>query len=244
MNWLPSERYLSAMESETARVAAAVTGRDPAEQVPTCPEWTLRDLVTHIGTGHRLSAAVVSAKLDEPRPYQLIEAPEKPALWSAWLIEGADGLVGAVREQGFDAPVWTWAPQHQTTGFWVRRMLHDLIIHRFDAEPGDDLDQDLAVDGVADILLCYATLSRREGTPMAAGLRGDGETLRFTDGSSVWRATLTPDGVTWHDSDGPADVELRAPAQELLLVLNRRRPPGESTGDRALLDRWLATTKF
>ncbi len=244
VDWLTPDRYLSAMQSETARVAAAVDGRDPAEPVPACPDWTLRDLVTHIGTGHRLSTAVVRARASgAPGSYRLIDAPDDPRQWTAWLTEGAAGMVAAISEQGFDTPVWTWVPQHQTTGFWARRMLHDLIIHRFDAEPGGDLDEDLAVDGVADILLCCATLSRRDPSPMT-GLRGDGETLQFSDGKHGWHVTLAPDGATWRPGTAPADVRLDAPALELLLVLNRRRPPGESTGDRALLQRWVDNTRF
>ncbi|WP_436533750.1 maleylpyruvate isomerase family mycothiol-dependent enzyme [Actinoplanes sp. HUAS TT8] len=240
MEWLSAERYLSAMESETGRLVAAVGRRDPHEPVPSCPDWSVRDLVTHVGTGHRLSAAVVRAKASKPAPYELIQAPED---FGPWLAEGAGELVTAVREQGFDTEVWAWVPQHQTTGFWLRRMLHDLIIHRFDVDPDGDLDEDLAVDGVADILLCYATLSAREPSPMA-GLRGRGETLQFGDGVHGWHVTLTPGGAQWRPGVAAADVELTAPARELLLVLNRRREPGECRGDRALLDRWVQNTRF
>ncbi|BCY10329.1 maleylpyruvate isomerase family mycothiol-dependent enzyme [Actinoplanes sp. L3-i22] len=243
MDWLTPDRYLDAMPEETARLAAAVTGRDPDEKVPSCPEWTVRDLVTHVGTGHRLSAAVVRAQAAAPAPYTLIAAPDDPREWAGWLTDGAAGLTTAVRERGFDAPLWSWVPQHQSAGFWVRRMLHDLIIHRFDVQPGGDLDQDLAVDGVSDILLCFATISARPDSPMAA-LRGTGQTLRFGDGEHDWHVTLTPGGAVWRDGPGPADVTYRAPARELLLVLNRRLPPGESTGDRALLARWVANTRF
>ncbi|WIN00480.1 maleylpyruvate isomerase N-terminal domain-containing protein [Actinoplanes oblitus] len=271
MDWLTADRYLSAMESETALLAAAVTGRDPGERVPTCPEWTMRDLVSHVGTGHRLSAGVIEREATAPPAYELVAAPEAAAEWPGWLTAGAAGLIAAVREHGFGAHVWTWVPRYPTAGFWVRRMLHDLIIHRFDATSarvpavhvggeldddlavdgvaavhvGGDLDDDLAVDGVADILLCFATISGRgPGSPMA-GLRGAGETLRFGAGDRSWHVTLTPDGVTWRDGAGPADVVYQAAsALDLLLVLNRRREPGPSAGDRELLGRWLENSKF
>ncbi|GAA1653663.1 maleylpyruvate isomerase family mycothiol-dependent enzyme [Actinoplanes couchii] len=236
MDWLTPDRYLSAMESEAARFAAAVSGRDPGEAVPTCPDWTVRDLVTHVGTGHRLSAAVVSARAGAPGPYELIDAPEDPREWTAWLVSGAAGLIGAVREQGFATRVWTWIPEHPTVGFWLRRMLHDLIVHRFDADPGGDLDEDLALDGVADILLCYAQ-------PRFA-VHGTGETLQFTTGAHGWHVTLTPDGVSWRPGTGPADVEVQASPRDLLLILNRRRPPAVVHGDAALLAKWLAATRF
>ena len=36
--------------------ADAIVGADLTAPVPTCPEWTVRDLVTHVGSGHRWSA--------------------------------------------------------------------------------------------------------------------------------------------------------------------------------------------
>jgi hypothetical protein len=53
MAWLEPRRYAAELETETARLAAAASRRPPAGPVPACPEWTVRDLVTHVGTGHR-----------------------------------------------------------------------------------------------------------------------------------------------------------------------------------------------
>ncbi|BCJ48033.1 hypothetical protein GCM10010168_23920 [Actinoplanes ianthinogenes] len=244
MEWLAPERYLAAMESETARLAAVIGGRDPGESVPACPEWTLRDLVTHVGTGHRLAAGVVEREARTSPGYELIPAPDAVRQWPDWLVSGSERLRRAVAEHGFGTEVWTWSPRYRTAGFWLRRMLHDLVIHRFDATPGDDfeIDGDLAADGVADMLLCIETLSR-SGARMA-GVRGSGETLLFTDGDRSWQVTLTPDGATWRDGDGPADVVCRAPAAQLLLMLNRRRAPGPVDGDRELLARWREHTRF
>lgn len=116
MAWLSPERYASELEAETDRLAAAAGRQSPAATVPTCPDWTVRDLVTHVGSG------------------------------------------AAVHQSGFDSKVWTWQPAHQTPGFWLRRMLHDEIVHRFDAEPGGDLAPDVAADGIADILLVFETI--------------------------------------------------------------------------------------
>ncbi|AEV85161.1 hypothetical protein ACWT_4139 [Actinoplanes sp. SE50] len=246
MDWLTPDRYLSALESETTRLITAIRGRAAGEPIPTCPDWTLRDLVTHVGTGHRTATGVIRSPSPTPPAYAVIPAPDDPDDWPGWLSSGAADLIAAVRDVGFDTTVWAWVPKYPIAGFWARRMLHDLIIHRFDVAPGGDLDQDLAVDGVSDILLCCATLSARP-QPRMAGLRGAGETLRFSDGRHTWHATLTPTGAAWTDTPDvtvPAAVTLRAPAKELLLTLNRRREPGPSTGDRALLRRWLANSRF
>ncbi|MFC7586926.1 hypothetical protein ACFQYP_26735 [Nonomuraea antimicrobica] len=43
---------------------------------------------------------------------------------------------------------------------------------------------------------------------------------------------------------GNGDVELSGPVAECMLVLARRLPPRDVTGDRALLEHWLAHTAF
>jgi hypothetical protein len=80
---------------------------------------------------------------------------------SAWLVAGARMLADAVRAAGPQQPVWTWRAD-QSAGFWLRRMLHDEVVHRFDAELAlgieGDLAADPAADGVSDLLDTAATL--------------------------------------------------------------------------------------
>ncbi|MBL7256540.1 maleylpyruvate isomerase family mycothiol-dependent enzyme [Paractinoplanes lichenicola] len=237
MGWLAPERYAAELEAESGRLGAAATGPAPGAIVPTCPEWTVRDLVTHVGTGHRYATEVITT--GAPVEYRRIEAPSEPDEWTSWLLGGARGLNAAVFERGFGAEVWTWHPRHQTTGFWLRRMVHDLVVHRFDADPSGELAPDLAADGVADFLLTFEAV----GT----GLTGEGETLRFraTDVPRSWHVTLTTSGITWTEDDQPADVTVTAPVLSLLLALNRRLPAPEAIeGDAGLWERWRAGTRF
>ncbi|HKD98286.1 MAG TPA: maleylpyruvate isomerase family mycothiol-dependent enzyme [Micromonosporaceae bacterium] len=258
MAWLPDDRYEAELEAETARLGAAVSGLEPATPVPTCPEWTVRDLVTHVGTGQRWATGIIEANLQTPHPYATVPAPHDPSAWTDWLAEGARSLAAAVRDGGPERRVWTWRPDDRTAGFWLRKMLHDEVIHRFDAEiagghPGD-LAPDLAADGVSDLLASIATLSPTDSLdPIFAGLAGTGETmlLRATDAdptTGTWMVERSPAGVHWRHGRAPADVTVRAPARELLLVLNRRldadRQDVEITGDRAVFIHWLEHSRF
>jgi uncharacterized protein (TIGR03083 family) len=254
MGWLSQERYEAEFATETSRLAGVVAGLDPSAAVPTCPGWTVRDLVTHVGGGHRWATTLVAERLASPQPRGTDEAPEDPAEWTEWLTSGAGALADAVREVGADCPVWTWQ-RDRTAGFWLRRMLHDELVHRFDADlvAGGlgDVAADLAADGVSDMLETAATLSRLADRPTDfTALAGAGETLRFaaTDCPAAWIAERATDGVTWHEADGAAGVSVSAPVRELLLLLNRRIEPShdgvEVTGYRPLLDHWLQHTKF
>ncbi len=218
----------------------------------------MRDLVTHVGTGHRWAADLVERRVRNPVPYVLVPAPERPEAWTGWLAAGASRLVDAVRDAGPDCPVWTWQAE-QTAGFWLRRMVHDELVHRFDVElAGGGLGEvapDLAADGVSDLLASIATLSPPDSRdPIFGGLAGAGESLQLhaTDPglatAGEWLVKRTPGGVRWRHGSAPADVTVRAPARELLLVLNRRLDTAvagvEVTGDRALFAHWLEHSRF
>jgi uncharacterized protein (TIGR03083 family) len=218
----------------------------------------VRDLVTHVGTGHRWAAEIVEGRLQAPAPYVIIHAPQEPGAWVDWLTAGARRLAEAVRNGGPDRPVWTWRPQEGTAGFWLRKMLHDELVHRFDVELADgrlgEVAPDVAADGVSDLLASIATLSPTDSPdPIFGGLVGTGETMQLqaTDPgltAAEWLVERTPAGVGWRHGHAPADVTVRAPARELLLVLNRRLDPAregvEIAGDRALFTHWLEHSRF
>ena len=257
MVWLGYERYCTELEAEAGKIADAVHDADPALRVPTCPEWTLADLVAHVGTGHRWAATMVERRVTEAvRRGEIddIDVPPDPEARTAWLHAGADRLAAAIRDAGPQAAVWTWSTD-QTVGFWARRILHDTLVHRFDAEIAVDravvVAPDLAADSVSDLLDVFAIRSAHEAD---SGVRGDGETLHFhaTDAglgeAGEWLVRRTPAGIGWEHGHGKGDVAVRGPAADLILVLSRRAAPDsralEVFGDDRLFAHWLDNTVF
>ena len=60
-------------EGELLALAAQRTSLDAP--VPTCPDWTLRDLVRHVGGVHRWAATIVSESRGRPHdPFAELEA--------------------------------------------------------------------------------------------------------------------------------------------------------------------------
>ncbi|SNY32588.1 maleylpyruvate isomerase family mycothiol-dependent enzyme [Paractinoplanes atraurantiacus] len=235
MEWLSPARYAAELATETARFAEAASASPADRVVPTCPEWTVRDLVTHVGTGHRYASLII--KTDQMQPYELIAAPQDQVSWPSWLAEGARELNATVEERGFHTQVWTWQPKHLIAGFWLRRMVHDLVVHRFDAAGDGELAPDLAADGVADLLGSFEMFDR---------LAGDGETLQFIapDADRAWHVTRAKEGIEWREARAPADVALTAPARELVLILNRRLPSPPVEGDQAVWEAWREGSRF
>jgi uncharacterized protein (TIGR03083 family) len=242
------------IEASTETLAGLVHGADLTRQVPTCPDWTLRHLATHVGRAHRWAAEIVSTRSAEFIPFRQVpdgRIPDDPALHAAWLRAGAARVIDVIREAG-DDPVWTFDGPRPAT-FWARRMAHETAVHRADAqitagrEPG--FDPVLAADGIDEWLGSMSGIGasdpRVDALPDGAVLHVhvtdegvDGEWLVRRDGGSV---TVEP-------GHGKGDVAVRGPAGRLLLVLLRRVPPDdpqvEVLGDAALFTRWLAGTPF
>ncbi|MFS8202054.1 maleylpyruvate isomerase N-terminal domain-containing protein [Streptomyces sp. CWNU-52B] len=133
---LVHDRYCDEVVGQTALLRAHLAGADLTATVPTCPEWTLRQLAVHVGEAHRWAEHVVRTGASAEVPVEDVagaQGPEggDPASLDAWLAEGAELAAGTFRAAGEDGPAWSWAWEH-TAGFWARRMAHETVIHRAD----------------------------------------------------------------------------------------------------------------
>lgn len=259
---LDHDRYCAEVLAEADRFRQTVRGADLTATVPTCPDWTLEDLVRHVGGAYRWAAMTVRTRATEMVSYEAVPdakgpSADDPAALDAWLDEGARLAAEAMREAGPDAPVWSWAPG-QPSGFWPRRMTHETIIHRADAAATTGaafpLDPEVAADTIEEWsqLMCLVPVLRPDH-PLN-NLLGSDRTLRLhaTDtppgAPADWLLDFTGTTPAYRHSTEPATTTLQGPAADLLRVYYRRLPvdtPGiEVTGDRAFLDEWLGMAVF
>ena len=168
----------------------------------------------------------------EPHPWRPKElADEEPLALLDWAYAGLRGEFAA-RKPGDLAGSW----YTRTVGFWIRRMAHETVIHRIDAELGTGrvvapVPADLAVDGIDEPLRVFVAYSVAEWgdyfTGILAGSPGRTYTVR-ADGAA-WRVRTGPGLVAVEDGagDDAADVTVSGPpAAVLRWVWNR-----ESTGE-------------
>jgi uncharacterized protein (TIGR03083 family) len=250
---LSQERLQAGIRESTARLADVVASQDEAIGIPTCPDWSLRQLATHVGRGHRWAGEIVNRRSGEFVPYREVpdgRLPDDPAARPGWLNEGADLLIDAVGKAG-DEQVWTFFGL-LPAGFWMRRMTYETAVHCADAElaVGREvvLPSDLAADGI-DEWLGFLSHGGREQAPLP-----EGKTLHVhaTDeglgDNGEWLISGTPSGITVQAGHAKADAAVRGPATTLLLVLTRRLPmpqPGTDVlGDKTLFTGWLENTRF
>jgi uncharacterized protein (TIGR03083 family) len=254
------ERFYAELCDQTALLADALHGLDLARPVPTCPEWTVADLVEHVGLAHRWISTMVERRVTRPISKADVDdhhVPADPDERSAWLTGGARRLADALRDAGPQTRMWTWAPD-KTAGFWLRRITHDTLVHRVDAEvtAGRDITiaADLAADSVSDLLSTFSVLPTIDDFPRLAALCANGETLHFhatdpdlgTEGE--WLVRRGDSGLEWEHGHRRADVAVRGTAADLIMVLTRRAEPDpgrvEIIGDRELFAHWLENAVF
>jgi uncharacterized protein (TIGR03083 family) len=249
-----NDAFAAGLRTCTAELARLING-DLDRPVPTCPGWTFRQLATHVGRGHRWAAQIVATRATEPVPMREVadgKLPEDPARHASWLNAGADQVIEAVAAAGDDL-VWTMTGM-RPAGFWVRRRAHEAAVHLADAQLAAGRDVDLAPGLAADGVDEWLGLIAAGTAGPARELRGDGQSLHFhaTDpglsGTGEWLIMRTPAGITVERGHGKADVAVRGPAADLLLVLTRRLPTSaagvEILGEPALLTHWLQHTPF
>lgn len=245
--WKPAV-YAEAAGAEIARMADTVRGVDPATRVPTCPDWSLAELVRHTGTVHRWATRMVRDRVTErlePRTLDL-GLPDDQAAYADWLASGAEELVATFVAADPDASMWAWgADQH--VRFWPRRMLHETTVHRADVEIAAGLqpqiDPSTAADGIEELLENLPTAEYFR--PRVAELRGNDESigLRSTDSSESWLIRLLPNEFRWERGGTTATVGVAAGTADLMLLLYARRPRTDArievVGDARVLARWL-----
>ena len=250
-----STDHRPAVAAEAARLVALVGGADLTTPVPSCPGWTLADLVKHTGSVQRWFSVLLRQQIQQ-RPVSRdveLNLPEKQDGYPEWLAASAAEAADAFTTLDPDAPMWAWgADQH--VRFWIRRMLFETLVHRIDAELALGLtpvvDPSLAADGVAEFLvnLPFAT----PFAPKVANLRGEDRTIRFTctDGAGDWLVRLRPDGFGL-DQDGAdtvADATVRGAAADLLLLVYGRLDSAadafDRAGDEELLALWVANSEY
>jgi uncharacterized protein (TIGR03083 family) len=228
-------------EGELLATAAERAGLDPS--VATCPGWSVRDLVRHIGGIHRWAATIVR----EARPKPFDPFPELEQAWPGdtqlldWFRAGHAELLSALESAPADLECFAIFRSDRPREFWARRQAHETGMHRADAQsasgPITAYAVDQAVDGIEELLFGFAVRpgSRlKSETPVQIALHAD-------DADRDWLVHVGPDGpaVAREASHNP-DCRLSGTASNLFLLLwNRLGPEAvEVEGNGALLDLW------
>jgi uncharacterized protein (TIGR03083 family) len=206
---------------EASRRAAAAAADDSTAAVPSCPGWTVADLVQHLGYVFRFMTDAISLGGAEPSEQDEGLRPEDIVTWAT---DSFAALAAAARARSPEAPAWTWWGEPATVGAVVRHQVQEALVHAWDADlalgRARPLPSEPADDGVGEFLAIML------GEAAAATLPAQ-VALASTDTGNIWHA-------------GPGDpaepaATIRGTASDLVLLLYRRigLDAVEVAGDRA-----------
>ncbi len=227
--------------------------------MPTTPEWTIIDLVEHVGQSQHWVAEIIERRITDPTqlPRDMAVLPPDPREWQAWLSESAQRVASACSNDALDAPVFNAAGDERPgTRFWMSSVVNDTVVHGFDAANAAGRSADIDADVAAALISNHFAMLTSPTWAMqrsksAHAMRGTGQTLQWlaTDTGDAWFVERRPDGATWQPGTQQADVTVTGPARSLLLTLTRRLPltDREATnisvdGDTDLAQHWLDNT--
>ncbi|HZU11323.1 MAG TPA: maleylpyruvate isomerase family mycothiol-dependent enzyme [Chloroflexota bacterium] len=260
---LTKEADLQALRRDSVTLAEAAR-QDLTVPIPSCPGWSMADLVVHTGGVHRAQARIVTTRAQEPMGIAremfdgvrgLLGWLESSTLMGGesdlsaipaglvdWFEEGAAILVAALAEADPEEAVWSWSDDHRVQHY-LRMMPIETAIHRWDAQNAvgqvEPVERPLAAEGISHTfeVMMPSRRAHRQAPP------GEGESFRFVmnDGPEVWTVRFPGEPVVRADGEGKVDLTLSGSASDLMLFLWGRLPVDrlEAAGDVGLVQRYF-----
>lgn len=224
---LTYHEHLEALDEHGWALLACATNMPAARQLRACPDWTVTDMIHHVGWIWDFWAWVVENGVTERA--DVLAKPDPPRPADAELQDWARGRLNHLqdvlaRHQMRD-PAYSFTGRPRDVAWVARRVAHESAVHRLDLEEvaGHDLrlDPALAADGVDEFLTALRLRHHAEEPEPVSGTIH----LHATDTEGEWfvgEDTGAEDALLHEHRFG--DTGVRGPAQQLLRWLWRREP--------------------
>lgn len=176
------DTHLNSIRADADRILSLLSDDvDWTVRAPSCPEWTLAQLVTHLGGVHRM---VIQAVRTGRGSHSSAHQPGGQPL-PEWFAAGAAKVISVLSSDPL-TPAWSFAPEGGTVGWWRRRQAMETVVHRVDVEQAlgaaSLVDLALAGDGISEVVEVLVPLRVAEGDLSMPGSL----TLVATDSGRQW----------------------------------------------------------
>jgi uncharacterized protein (TIGR03083 family) len=225
---LAPERYFALIDADTERMLE-VAARGLSQPVPSCPGWTVADVVTHTSYVyvHKVRVMADGGWPDAwpPATYDDLEPIE-------FLRQAKDELFEEFARHDPSEQTATFGAD-STIMFWARRMALEIAVHRYDVELAHDevteVADDVALDGIDELLKVFLAgdyLDPDDPTehPVNAA-------IAISAGGHQWVADVRDKHIAV--TDGPGDVAATvsgSPSDVFLWMWGRRHDAAVDLG--------------
>lgn len=219
---------LALIDDRSAALRAAAAQAGLGARVPACPDWTVADLVAHVGQVQMFWAAVVAAgPATSPPGDDVIGDREPHGDLLTWSAEATGRLGAALRDAGPNRICWTWWEEFDvapnSSEAVARHQVQEAAVHAFDAQQAGGhplpLPAPVAADGVHE----YITVELPTNGPWPY----EPATVILEAGAGgSWVLDLGPLGVRVLAGDEHGDVKpnatVTADPSDMVLAFYRR----------------------
>lgn len=235
--------FIVALDRDSAAFVDACEVAGLTTVVPSCPGWTVADLLWHLSEVHHFWRTVVAEQLSEWQGYTQPPRPVDQGLAGMYHRVRGD-LLATFAEVDPALSVWTWS-HDKTAGFVIRRMAQETAVHLWDATEAagmsNPMEPMLASDGI-DEFLSHFLPDAAEGAAAVAG----SVHLHCGDVPGEWTVREGDDGFVVVREHSKGDCAIRGAASDILLALWRRAPLStcDVVGDSDVAARFIAHTNL
>jgi uncharacterized protein (TIGR03083 family) len=216
--------FVRSIRNEGELFYATALGADASLGVPCCPDWTISDLVWHLGEVHWFWATVIEQRANDPEPVEAGKAA-RPATFgevTTWGRSQLDHLANVLESTPDDVRVWTWALDDagHNVGFIRRHQVQETAVHRWDIQSAATdsvpapIGPEVASDAIDEFLTVSLPFAVSEKKPLSGSVH-----LHCTDVAGEW--FIETDGRV-DRAHARGDVALRGTASDILLALYDR----------------------
>lgn len=212
-------------------------------------EWTVRELVKHVGGVHRWATGIVATggqSFDTEAGAAVGSGPSDDELVD-WFLDGHASLVETLRAAPGDVDCATFLPAESPLAFWARRQAHETAVHRGDAERAGGAitayPADFAQDGMAEMLLGFAARRRNDADAQGtlALVASDGPPWLVTfGGERIVAAPVAAANGAAANGDVAADATVSGCSSELYAWLWNRPSQADVSGAPEIAQLWRA----
>ncbi|OZM74451.1 hypothetical protein CFN78_04860 [Amycolatopsis antarctica] len=199
-------RLLEVLGMEGELLGEITHAVQPDIPVTTCPGWTTGELLRHVGSVYRVALGWLA---DGRQPTEWQREPVRGQTLEEYLETGYAALFAELSRHDPGERAGSWWPADRTYGFWCRRMVHETVVHRVDAQQAatpdqvSPVDEDIAADGADEALALW--FAQRLPMLGLTGTRAGSVGVRA--GGHNWIARAGPAETTaWRCS--PAEAEM------------------------------------
>jgi uncharacterized protein (TIGR03083 family) len=228
---------IEALDEQGRLLVGAARAAGTSAPVPSCPGWTVADLLRHIGEVHRWASFIVAtAATDDPDSSTVVGPIPVDAGLAEWVTDGHGALVETLRAAPPDLACWQFLRAPSPLAFWARRQLHETAVHRMDAELAagqaiSPVAADVAEDGIDEMLAGF--LPRRSSRLRSQRQRSF--QVAPTDSTLRWWVGISGEQPVTVREERAADVVFSALVGELYPALWNR---ADLDGDADLVALW------